>query len=220
MEPERLLRPLIRLRYTASIQKDWMDAVLDLVGGLPVSREDLVWGSFAGNRPPADWPLAHGNWILSSDHPLRGITLPAGVNLRSFIPLSSDTGRAAAAIRAVLNGWLALEPGTGPYSGGVYDPARHRRLNGLTVSPDGDEPIDGEASLSGESWTGQKALTRQELNVLEAIAGGKPNKAIATELAISESTVKFHLRSLFRKLGAQNRAQLISRAFSRGLLII
>jgi DNA-binding CsgD family transcriptional regulator len=208
------------LRYTASIQKDWMDAVLDLVGERPMSRKDLLWGSFAGTRPPADWPLAYGNWILSSDHPLRGIALPAGVNLRSFIPLFSDTGRAAAAVRAVLNGWVALEPGTGPYAGGVYDPPRAGRLGGPAVSPDGDEPIDGEASLNGASWTGQKALTRQELNVLEAIAAGKPNKAIAAELSISESTVKFHLRSLFRKLEAQNRAQLISRAFSRGLLII
>ncbi|MBI3974161.1 MAG: response regulator transcription factor [Chloroflexi bacterium] len=61
-------------------------------------------------------------------------------------------------------------------------------------------------------------LTGRERDVLRLIAEGLPSKQIARELHISERTVKFHITSLLRKLGAENRAQAVALAIQRGIL--
>ena len=62
------------------------------------------------------------------------------------------------------------------------------------------------------------ALTDREREVLRLVAQGLPTKQIARSLSIAERTVKFHLASVFRKLGADNRAQAVALAAERGLL--
>lgn len=52
-----------------------------------------------------------------------------------------------------------------------------------------------------------ETLTRRELTVLEALAEGAPNEAIATRLCISTHTVKSHLYNLFRKIDVSNRVE-------------
>ena len=54
-------------------------------------------------------------------------------------------------------------------------------------------------------------LTRRELDVLRLLARGDSNKAIATELVVSEGTVKFHVKNILRKLRAANRVEAASR---------
>jgi DNA-binding NarL/FixJ family response regulator len=61
-------------------------------------------------------------------------------------------------------------------------------------------------------------LTGRELEVLRQVAEGLPSKQIAQQLGISERTVKFHVHSIFRKLGADNRARAVALAAQRGLL--
>jgi DNA-binding NarL/FixJ family response regulator len=68
------------------------------------------------------------------------------------------------------------------------------------------------AGLSSESLTGR------ELNVLELLAQGKSNKEIGVNLYISETTVKSHLRSIFRKLNVLSRTEAITVASRRGLI--
>ena len=58
-------------------------------------------------------------------------------------------------------------------------------------------------------------LTPRELEVLGAIGEGLTNKAIARKLGISLHTVKFHVESLFRKLGARTRTEALARAAAR-----
>ena len=58
-------------------------------------------------------------------------------------------------------------------------------------------------------------LTPRELEVLGAIGEGLTNKAIARRLDISLHTVKFHVESLFRKLGARTRTEALARASER-----
>lgn len=62
---------------------------------------------------------------------------------------------------------------------------------------------------------GHALLTPRELDVLAALAEGLTNKAIARRLAISLHTVKFHLESLFRKLGARTRTEAVAKASER-----
>jgi len=61
-------------------------------------------------------------------------------------------------------------------------------------------------------------LTRQETRILRALAEGAGNKAIANLMGLSESTVKFHLANLYRKLGVRTRREAAAQARARGLL--
>jgi len=62
---------------------------------------------------------------------------------------------------------------------------------------------------------GHALLTPRELEVLAALAEGLTNKAIARRLNISLHTVKFHIESLFRKLGARTRTEAVAKASER-----
>jgi DNA-binding NarL/FixJ family response regulator len=61
-------------------------------------------------------------------------------------------------------------------------------------------------------------LSEREREVLRLVADGLPTKQIARTLSIAERTVKFHVNSIFHKLGAENRAQAVALAAQRGLL--
>ena len=63
-------------------------------------------------------------------------------------------------------------------------------------------------------------LTPREIQVLELLAEGLPNKAIAGRLRISDQTVKFHVASISSKLGAANRTDAVRRAARRGLIAL
>jgi DNA-binding NarL/FixJ family response regulator len=78
------------------------------------------------------------------------------------------------------------------------------------VARDADER-DGAAA---------EALTPREIEVLELLAEGLSNKAIATELGVSDQTVKFHVASISGKLGAANRTDAVRLAVRRGLIAL
>ncbi|MEG3175365.1 response regulator transcription factor [Sphingomonas sp. RB3P16] len=61
-------------------------------------------------------------------------------------------------------------------------------------------------------------LTQRELGVLQLVAEGKSNKVIAWELAISDDTVKAHLRSIFAKLDVNDRTHAVTVALRRGAI--
>jgi NarL family two-component system response regulator YdfI len=63
-------------------------------------------------------------------------------------------------------------------------------------------------------------LTRREREVLQMLAAGLANKEIATRLAISDHTVKFHVASILGKLGASTRTEAVSAGIRRGLVML
>ena len=83
------------------------------------------------------------------------------------------------------------------------------RVPGLP-SPSFEALDDGEAPL----------LTPRETEVLAAIADGLSNKSAARRLGISQHTVKFHVESLFRKLGAVSRADAVRKGLRQRLFEI
>jgi two-component system, NarL family, nitrate/nitrite response regulator NarL len=62
------------------------------------------------------------------------------------------------------------------------------------------------------------ALTARERDVLELLALGLANKAIADRLGVSVHTVKFHVNSILAKLGADSRTAAVASALRRGLV--
>jgi NarL family two-component system response regulator LiaR len=80
------------------------------------------------------------------------------------------------------------------------------------------EHVSGESDLSGKQSI--TPLTERERQVLKQLALGKTNKEIALELVISERTVKFHVSSIFTKLGAGNRTEAVAIAARLGLVTL
>jgi DNA-binding NarL/FixJ family response regulator len=72
--------------------------------------------------------------------------------------------------------------------------------------------------MSGGAGDGPADLTERELEVMQILAKGLPNKEIAGVLSISERTVKFHVSSLLRKLDVGNRTEAVAVAVERGLI--
>jgi DNA-binding NarL/FixJ family response regulator len=68
-----------------------------------------------------------------------------------------------------------------------------------------------------DDWIEEK-LTPRERAVLELLAEGLSNKAIAERLEISDQTVKFHVASIAGKLGVSSRTAVVRRALRLGLL--
>ena len=81
----------------------------------------------------------------------------------------------------------------------------------IAVSLPLDPPARQLADVSG--WR----LGERELEVLQLLAAGQRNRAIAAKLHISENTVKFHLRNIYRKMSASSRTEAIAMAHSNGL---
>ncbi|QQS00773.1 MAG: response regulator transcription factor [Austwickia sp.] len=94
----------------------------------------------------------------------------------------------------------------------------HRALvAGLLAVAEG-QPV----RLSPRSVDATKAraagLTPREMEVLRLVARGLGNRQVADQLYLSEATVKRHLTTLYRKLGASNRVDALSRALAQGLV--
>ncbi len=71
---------------------------------------------------------------------------------------------------------------------------------------------------SGEFWPGAHlGLTQRESEVLSLMVTGMSNKAIAGRLVVSEETVKSHVRGVYRKFAAADRAQAIAFALREGI---
>lgn len=63
-------------------------------------------------------------------------------------------------------------------------------------------------------------LSPREVEILEKVAAGKPNKVIAWELSLSEETVKAHLRGVYSKLDVSDRTQAVTVALRRGIIAL
>jgi DNA-binding NarL/FixJ family response regulator len=75
--------------------------------------------------------------------------------------------------------------------------------------------IDAGSDSEGLSIEG---LSRREKEVLQLVAQGMINKEIAAHLRISEHTVKFHVSSVFAKMGVTNRIEAVRKGFTAGLI--
>jgi DNA-binding NarL/FixJ family response regulator len=63
------------------------------------------------------------------------------------------------------------------------------------------------------------ALSEREIEVLRSVASGNSNKLVAEQLAVSEATVKGHMKSILSKLGAQDRTHAVTIALKRGFIL-
>jgi DNA-binding NarL/FixJ family response regulator len=77
-------------------------------------------------------------------------------------------------------------------------------------------PADVAAHLA--EHVGEEGLTQRERDVLTHVAGGLRNRDIGEELAITEETVKVHMRNILGKLSARDRTEAVTIALRRGII--
>jgi DNA-binding NarL/FixJ family response regulator len=82
----------------------------------------------------------------------------------------------------------------------------------------GPDLLELEGMLVPPGNASQHGLSPREVEVLRLIVDGLTNRAIASELFISERTVHRHVTNILDKLGASSRTQAAARAISRGIV--
>ena len=112
----------------------------------------------------------------------------------AYVIKSSRPERLCEAIRVVADGGTYLDPAIASLVVGRVGRRRERRA------------------------TNSRELTRRERDVLRGLASGKRNREIAAELFISERTVKFHIKSMFTKMQAKSRTEIVKIAIENGFV--
>jgi DNA-binding NarL/FixJ family response regulator len=84
----------------------------------------------------------------------------------------------------------------------------------------GRKRIPSEIAIEMAEHQADDALTEREIEVLRLVAAGNSNKIVADHLAISEETVKGHMRSILSKLSTNDRTHAVTIALKRGIIEI
>lgn len=95
---------------------------------------------------------------------------------------------------------------------------REELINTIKAVYAGRRCIPPEVASGIAEHVTDDALTDREIEVLRRVAAGTSNKIIASQLAISEATVKSHMKSILSKLGANDRTHAVSIAMKRGFI--
>lgn len=136
--------------------------------------------------------------VLSALEDPENIRTAISAGAMGFVPKSAQTRVLIEALRQVLEGNLSV-PGTL-----------------------GSVPAASGGSASGATGNGSEPdvalLTLRQLEVLSRLCQGKTNKQIATDLGLSEKTVKAHVTAIFKVLGVVNRTQAVLVARRMGMI--
>jgi len=137
---------------------------------------------------------------------------------RAAVVLTDEPGMPNLLARAGLRGWACLARDVDAEQ---LDLAVRSAESGLVLLdlPLAATSLSMPATLAGATQT-MEPLTARELQVLQLVAQGLPNKGIARRLGISENTAKFHVASLSGKLGASSRTEAVTLAARRGLILL
>ncbi len=141
--------------------------------------------------------------LLLSDETLSPQAL-VDLPLRAWgiLPVDASAEELTAAVHALHAGLIVAAP--------------HLLNRLLTRRPQAGEALSFNHSEQAEV----EALSGRETEVLQLLAQGLANKQIAIALGISEHTVKFHVSSIYAKLGAANRTEAVSIGARRGLILL
>ena len=128
--------------------------------------------------------------------------------VRATLSRSASSAEIVAAVRAVSNGLIALDA----ESFAAVFPRSAANFDSANAAPYDQHSSSVEPLIED--------LTPREREVLEMLAEGFSNKEIASRMKISEHTVKFHVASIFGKLGASSRTEAVTLGIRQGLVMM
>lgn len=100
----------------------------------------------------------------------------------------------------------------------LKDTLRSELVNTIRLIHAGGRRIPEEIAQQMAEHAVDDVLSDREIEILRGVARGQPNKIIAAELAISENTVKNHIKSILSKLDADDRTHAVTIALKRGYI--
>lgn len=109
----------------------------------------------------------------------------------------------------------ALKAGAAGYL--LKSTLRKELLETIRAVHAGRRRIPAEIAMDIAEHAADDALTEREIEVLRRVALGNANKQIAAQLAISEETVKAHMKNILAKLSANDRTHAVTIALNRGI---
>ncbi len=112
----------------------------------------------------------------------------------------------------------ALEAGASGYL--LKNMLRKELVETIRTVHSGKKRIPPEIAVEMAEHHSDDALSEREIEVLRLVAAGSANKMVADRLAISEETVKAHMRNILSKLGAKDRTHAVTIALKRGIMEI
>jgi DNA-binding NarL/FixJ family response regulator len=151
---------------------------------------------------------------------LAGANRAIGAETRMGMLMLANDSRAAELLRALpLVGWGILAQDASPAE---LQTAIRTIAQGLVVLPAAlvEQLLRQRGPIAALAQPPAEPLTAREREVLQLVSQGLSNKLIARELQVSEHTVKFHISSIFAKLGAASRTEAISRGARQGLITL
>lgn len=179
----------------ANIRLVIMDYVMPGASGLSSVREAV--SVFSGI------PVVLMSGTADSETALAAIKAGAA----GFIPKTIGMKSFVDAVRVVLNGEKFIHEfvlgGISPSS----DSSSSSQRTKLAVTPAPDESLHPAEGGSTIKDIGDSGFSSREIQVARLMMDGKTNKEIARALNLHEMTVKTHLRSIFRRIGASNRTE-------------
>ncbi len=125
------------------------------------------------------------------------------------LTMFKDPATVAQAIKAGADGYLSKSASEDFVVWAINEVMEGRQV----LDPGVTEGIFGR--IGGK---GPHALTDRELTALQEMAHGKSTRQIASDMGLSEDTVKTYLKQIFRKLGVHDRAGAVAEGFRRGLV--
>lgn len=144
--------------------------------------------------------------LLALAYKQRGDPAPAITHFEAALEYVGIEG----ALRVFLDFGSAVEP--------LLQLALHRNREFVLSSSQRDLINQLLGALRTKLMDGPNDLTTRELNVLRELCRGHSNKTIGRHLDLSENTVKFHLKSVYRKLGVESRTAAIAAAIQHGVV--
>jgi DNA-binding NarL/FixJ family response regulator len=181
-----------------------------------VEAADLLVVGEAGPSAGPVPPLSGADVVLVADEELleEAALSVSEDGTQSLLLLSDDEGAVSRLRTLSLRGWGVVPPDAPSEELGAAVAAV---AYGLTVLPKTlvERLLDGPQAAVEEL---SELLTTRESEVLGLLGRGLSNKMIARQLHISEHTVKFHISSLYAKLGVSNRAEAVSQGARHGLI--
>ncbi len=112
--------------------------------------------------------------------------------------------------------YKALQAGAMAYL--VKSIQREELIAAIRKAAQGQRHIPPDVAARLADRVGRSELSARELDVLRLLVGGRRNRAIASELSITEGTVKLHVSSILNKLGAADRTEAVTVALQRGIV--
>ncbi len=171
---------------------------------------------------------ADGDAAIAAYHALRPdiMLLDLMMPVRGGLEVIEEVRRTVANARIIVlttyegdaQAMRALKAGASGYL--LKSSLRKEMLDAIRAVHAGRRYILAEVAQEIAIHAAEEPLSAREITVLTRVAEGKANKLIARELAVSEDTVKAHLRSIFSKLDVNDRTQAVTVALRRGIITL